>query len=280
MPPESASPTICPQCGTPAAGTPADGWLFCARCGASLDPTRCASCGADVSAGARFCRKCGAAVAAAATAASPSPQRERAAVLPWAFASIALVALLALVAGQSFNRKRSGQANLSQNTLPSAGLSFDPNAQTPVRASTDISRLSPQERADRLFNRVMQLATEGKTDSVQFFAPMAISAYQMIAPLNADQRYDMGRIAEVAGALPLARSQADSILREEPSHLLGLVLAARVATLDRDTGRLAQMERRLLSVERAELARALPEYQRHEADIMNALAQARRGSSR
>lgn len=161
--------------------------------------------------------------------------------------------------------------------MQQAGVGFDPS-QDPVRASTDISQLSPEERADRLFNRVMQLSTEGKTDSVRFFAPMGITAYQMIGTLNADQRYDLGRIAEVSGALPLARAQADSILLEQPSHLLGLVLAARVATLARDEAALRQVESRLLAVERAELARALPEYQRHEADIMNALAQARRGS--
>ena len=201
-------------------------------------------------------------------------------MLPWAFAAVALVALFAMLAGQGFNKKRGSSLDAPQNALPQAGLDFDPNAQAPVRASTDISQLSPEERADRLFNRVMQLNTEGKADSVRFFAPMAISAYQMIGRLNADQRYDMGRIAEVAGALPLARAQADSILREQPSHLLGLVLAARVATLDRDAARVRQMETRLLSVERTELSRGLPEYQRHEADIMSALAQARRGASR
>ena len=278
MPPETDSATICPQCGTPAAGSPADGWLFCARCGASLAPASCASCGADVAAGARFCRKCGAPVAAAAGGAAP--RREKASVLPWAFVAVALLALFALLAGEGFNRGDAGSGSEPENSLPLTGPAFDPNAQTPVRASTDISRLSPEERADRLFNRVMQLSTEGKTDSVRFFAPMAISAYQMIGPLNADQRYDMGRIAEVAGALPLARAQADSILREQPSHLLGLVLAARVATLDRNAARLRQVETRLLAVERSELARALPEYQRHEADIMSALAQARRSSSR
>lgn len=198
-------------------------------------------------------------------------------MLPWAVAAVAFVALFAMLAGQGFSRSRGAPA-ATQGGVPQAGMEFDPGAQAPVRASTDISQLSPEERADRLYNRVMQLSTEGKSDSVRFFAPMAISAYQMIGPLNADQRYDMGRIAEVAGALPLAAAQADSILSEQPSHLLGLVLAARVATLNKDTPRLRQVEARLLAVERAELARALPEYQRHEADIMSALAQARRGS--
>jgi len=270
------SPPVCKQCGTPAAGTSADGWLFCARCGSSLASSLCPGCSAEIAAGARFCRKCGTAVAG--VNAAPLATRREKSVLPWAIAAVAFVALFAMLAGKGFNRSQGSTLDAPQNALPQAGLDFDPNAQAPVRASTDISRLSNEERADRLFNRVMQLNTEGKADSVRFFAPMAISAYQMIGQLNDDQRYEMGRIAEVAGALPLARAQADSILREQPSHLLGLVLAARVATLDKDSARLRQVESRLLAVERAELARALPEYQRHEADIMSALAQARRGS--
>lgn len=272
MSPKTDSPLTCSQCGTPAAGTPADGWLFCARCGASLTQTSCASCGATIATGAKFCHKCGAPAGAASSAAQP--KKPAAEVMPWAVTAVAFVALIALLAGRGFNRQ-SGAA--APDDLAQGDLAFDP-AQTPIRASTDISRLSPEERADRLFNRVMLLSAEGKADSVRFFAPMAIAAYQQIAPLNADQRYDMGRIAEVSGALPLAKAQADSILREQPSHLLGLVLAARVATLERDTAALRRAESRLLAAERAELARALPEYQRHEADIMSALAQARRGA--
>lgn len=198
-------------------------------------------------------------------------------MLPWAVTAVAFVALLALLAGQGFSRRGAPAADVTAGAMPLDGLGFD-GSQAPVRASTDISQLSPEERADRLFNRVMQLASEDKIDSVRFFAPMAISAYQMIDQLNADQRYDLGRIAEVAGALPLARAQADTILAAQPSHLLGLVLAARVAALQRDDDALRRAEARLLSVERAELARGLPEYQRHEADIMSALAQARRGA--
>lgn len=272
MPPTTDSIATCPQCGTPAAGTPADGWLFCARCGASLAQARCSACGESISPGAKFCSRCGA-PAGPASPAGRASRRDNSALLPWAVTAVAFVALIALLAGQGFKPRRGDAAG----ALPPSGTAFDP-AQTPVRASTDISRLSPEERADRLFNRVMQLSAEGKTDSVRFFAPMAIGAYQMIGPLNADQRYDIGRIAEVSGALPLARAQADSILREQPSHLLGLVLAARVATLERNGPALRQAESRLLAAERAELARALPEYQRHESDIMSALAQARRGA--
>jgi len=120
------------------------------------------------------------------------------------------------------------------------------------------------------------LASQGKVDSVQFFAPMALTAYQMLSPLNADQRYDMGRIGEVAGALPLAKAQADTILRENPNHLLGLILEARLATLAGDTTQLHSYERRLMAAEKAELARKRVEYSRHQDDIVNALQQARK----
>jgi hypothetical protein len=140
----------------------------------------------------------------------------------------------------------------------------------------DISSMSPQERAERLFNRVMLLNSQGKADSVLFFAPMAISAYQMLTPMSSDQRYDLGRIAEVAGALPLAKAEADTILLENPNHLLGLILGARIATLAGDVPARKQLETKFLAVEKSELAKKLPEYDRHQDDITNSLANARR----
>jgi hypothetical protein len=184
-----------------------------------------------------------------------------------------------MAAGRGFNAKRSNTIDGSANALPQAGLDdrgavADPQ-QAGIRAP-DISSLSPQERADRLYNRVMLLATQGKLDSVQFFAPMALTSYQLLSPLNADQRYDMGRIGEVAGALPLAKAQADSILRENPNHLLGLILEARLALLAGDTTQLHSYERRLIAAEKGELAKKREEYTRHADDITSALQQARK----
>jgi hypothetical protein len=140
----------------------------------------------------------------------------------------------------------------------------------------DISQLTPQESADRLYNRVMLLAKQGKTDSVLFFAPMAISAYEMMSPLSADQRYDIGHIAEVAGALAMARAQADTILAGKPTHLLGLILGARVASLDRNEPARRAFDARILSVYAAEQAKGLPEYERHADEIAKAVSEARR----
>ncbi len=124
----------------------------------------------------------------------------------------------------------------------------------------------------------MALASQGKSDSVLFFAPMAISSYLMLAPMNADQRYDLGRVAEVSGALPLARAQADTILQQNPGHLLGLILASRVASLDKRAADQKALDARLLAGFQAEMAKRLPEYERHEDDINNAMTEVRRAA--
>ena len=122
----------------------------------------------------------------------------------------------------------------------------------------------------------MRLSSEGKTDSVKFFAPMALSVYQSLGPLDADLRYDFGRVAEVAGAAEIARAQADSILATDSTHLLGLVLGARAAQLRGDSAAARTFFRRLLAAEPSESAKKLPEYERHQGDILEALAEARR----
>src|SRR6476660_9947328 len=260
----------CPTCGADANGR------YCSSCGAPLAGATCAACSAELSPGAKFCHRCGTAVGAAA----PTATREsRTNALPWIVAALAFLALFAMAAGRGFNARRSNTVDGSQNALPQAGLDDRAGAsddQSGTIRAPDISSLSPQERADRLYNRVMLLATQGKVDSVQFFAPMALTAYQMLSPLNADQRYDMGRIGEVAGAFPLAKAQADSILRENPNHLLGLILEARLAVIAGDTTQLHSYERRLIAAQKSELATNRAEYARHQDDIATALQQARK----
>jgi len=267
--PDSPALRACPSCGALATGR------YCANCGAPLAGATCASCTAELGPGAKFCHRCGTAVGAGSSVSRDA----RTNALPWIVAALAFLALFAMAAGRGFNATRASTVDGSQNALPQAGLDdrgISTDDQAAGARAPDISSLSPQERADRLYNRVMLLATEGKIDSVQFFAPMALTAYQMLSPLNADQRYDMGRIGEVAGALPLAKAQADSILRENPNHLLGLILAARLATLAGDTARLHSYERRLIAAQKGELARKRDEYVRHQDDITNGLQQARK----
>jgi hypothetical protein len=140
----------------------------------------------------------------------------------------------------------------------------------------DISSMSPEERADRLFNRVMSYASNGKADSAAFFAPMAMSAIESLSPLGAHGRYDLGLIALVAGDNAKAAAQADTILKERPTHLLGLSLAARAAEARGDAAAAKAFRDRLVAAEKSERAAGLQEYSDHDADLRTALDEARK----
>jgi hypothetical protein len=97
----------------------------------------------------------------------------------------------------------------------------------------------------------------------------------MLGPLNNDQRYDLGRIAAVSGDEAVAHAQADSILAQQPKHLLGLLLAADAARLRGDQRADASYMKQFVNAAPTERARQLPEYQQHVAEIDNRLARAR-----
>lgn len=271
----SRNPTPSPTAGSDPAATPESGTScsacgavstgkFCSNCGAPLAGATCGSCSAPLTPGARFCHRCG----TPAGTDNPAAERTFASAVPWAVAGIALVSLIALAAGQRFGRGPTDAASPSDaaaaNAAPFAGATG--NGPAP-----DISKLSPAEAAVRLYNRVMGAYERGQRDTVQLFAPMAITAYQMIGPLDLDQRYDMGRIAAVSGDEPVARAQADTILAKHPNHLLGLILAADAARLRKDAAGARTYHEKFVAAAPAERAKKLPEYIAHEHDITNVL---------
>lgn len=228
----------------------------------------CAHCGTPMREGARFCHRCGAARDGSAPPAARPPGAGVApaanALLPWAIAGIAMLSLLGFIVGSQWRR-----------TPPTAAAPFA-DAAAGGRAP-DISRMSPQERADRLFDRVMTYVSAGKSDSVLFFAPMAIQSFEALAPLDAHRRYDLGLLGVVSGDDVLARAQADSILLGQPSHLLGLILGMRAAGLQRDTVARRGYAERFLASLTSERAKRLPEYADHEPDIEAAIREAEEG---
>jgi hypothetical protein len=229
-------------------------------------PRFCSDCGTALNQGARFCHNCGVALhgrAGAVTTAAPQPAAGGAPkALVWGVPTLAVIALIVITAMQS-------------------GTSTDPNsagANTPLDGGAmrapDISSMSPEERADRLFNRIMLLSSDGKRDSVEWFAPMARGALEALAPLDLHRRYDLGLIELVSGNVTAASAQADTILAQRPTHLLGLILAARAAdTRSAKSG--STFWRRLVAAESSERARGLPEYADHDREIVDAVAQAR-----
>lgn len=141
-----------------------------------------------------------------------------------------------MLAGRGFSAKRGSTVDAPQNALPQAGLD-DRGAGMGegggMPRGPDISQMSPQEMANRLFNRIMTLSAQGKQDSVAFFAPMAIQAYQNLPTRSIQDRYSLGLIALTAGAVPLAKAQADTILKEHPGDSLGTSLAAQVEKMSK-----------------------------------------------
>ena len=136
--------------------------------------------------------------------------------------------------------------------------------------------MSPSERANRLYVRVMQYAEAGHTDSVVRFAPMVLAAHDMLQDPSDDERYHFGRAAEVIGSVAIAKAQADTLLQHSPNSLLGLLLAARVARLEQRTSIARELDRRLLAALDRELATGNADYENHRAEIDRAVADARR----
>ncbi|MEX2181270.1 MAG: zinc ribbon domain-containing protein [Gemmatimonadaceae bacterium] len=237
-------------------------------------PRFCERCGASLSASANFCPNCGFALTASAfqtpargaasgPASSPAsgpasgPASSVVRALPWIIPSAAVVAVIAF-------------AIASGRPDPQAG----PMAGGFSGAASDISQLSGDERVDRLFNRVMAAASEGKMDTVAFFAPMAVMSFQALAPLTPHRRYDLGLIYLVSGEPALARAEADTILAGAPRHLLGLALAMRSARAAGDDAARQRFAARFLQALPSERTRDVPEYVDHETDIIEATAEA------
>lgn len=172
-----------------------------------------------------------------------------------------LVVLAAFIAGQRF----------AGGSADGGGAAPSVSSGRPLGTAPDISNMSPQEAASRLFDRVMRYSTEGKADSAALFAPMAILAYERVGPLDAHARYDVGTISVAIGDAAAAAAQADTILRQNPSHLLGLILAAKAAELAKDPAGVGRFRSRLAAAASAERAKGLSEYTDHQRDIDDAL---------
>jgi predicted RNA-binding Zn-ribbon protein involved in translation (DUF1610 family) len=263
--PQERSATKCPRCGEAAAGR------FCAACGAALGEVACPTCGHAVAPGALFCPDCGSRVAGGA---SPLADH-RSDHLPRLVGAAALIALVAFTAGVMTGRRSAGDPGAAE---PSAGLTAGQEpaagaAGSGAASATDISAMSPEERASRLFNRVMTYSEQGKLDSARVFAPMAIQAYESLTPVDAHTHYDIGILSVATGDVARARAEADTILAGRPNHLLGLVLAIRAADLAGDSVAEARFRRRLVAAAPTERT-ALKEYAEHARDIDETLKKA------
>ena len=211
----------------------------------------CHACGTPLSEGARYCHKCGASTSSQGNDGWRSG-------LPWGIAGLAVGALLAVLL------MRGGRGGAVASVTASGGAPFAGGAPAAgVMAAPDISQMSPEERAQRLFDRVMRLGEEGKNDSMQFFIPMALGAYQQLPALSLDSHFDIGLLRLASGDVPAALAEADTIRRQVPTHLFAAVLRARAFQSQNDARGARQAYLDFLKNELAERSRGRPEYEEH-----------------
>lgn len=243
--------TVCPECGKHASGN------FCQNCGAQLGGKFCTECGGPIRGS--FCNQCGAPAkgggqarvrsGGAAAPAGNDSDLLRSQNLPWWIAGIAAFAVIFVL----------GWNVIRTNQLEARGQGAAPAAVPTV----DLSQMSPRQRADELFNRVMGASEAGDTLTVGQFMPMALQAYEAARPLDADGLFHLGLLHRIAGAYDTSLAVALEMLEAEPNHILALEVAGEAAAAMGDDAAAAAYFQRILDSYDTEIGRPLPEYEGH-----------------
>lgn len=274
------SPVACRACGAAVSGK------FCSECGTPVGPVRCAGCDAELSPGAKFCHRCGRAVAPASgaspggagtrhpTAPAPPPPGTSTDRTAWIAAGLVILVALGAIVWHVVRGEPAPAGGAAAASAPPGLTSPGLGGQAP-----DISQMSPRERFDRLFNRVMTAAEQGDTTTVVNFTPMAIGAYTQLDSVNVDARYHAAVLHAQVGEFPAARALADTILREVPGHLFGHVIRGEVARLEGDQATLARAHREFLASYDAEMAANRVEYLEHGPVLQRFRTEAVAGSA-
>lgn len=207
---------------------------FCSGCGAPRSGAFCASCGA---------------AAGGATRRSRHPGRL------WAAGGFLLLAVSALIL--TVRRERSRAVPAAESI---------PGAATESESPPDLSTMTPRERFDRLYNRVMRAAEQGDSATVLRFSPMAFAAYEQLDTVDADARYHAAVLrlhvqSDTAAALRLA----DTILQQHPRHLFGFLVRGMAGRLVGDDRLLRRATADFLAAWDAEIKAGRPEYRDHQA---------------
>lgn len=236
--------TPCPSCGVPGSGA------FCASCGTARGVRHCSGCGRAIAAGERFCSGCGA-PAAGSGAGAPGPAG-RMGTPGWAYLLAGIVVLgVVLVAVWAGAEKAPPAAAATSSASPQGAEAID------------LSTMTPRERFDRLYDRVMRASEGGDEATVTQFSPMALAAYTQLDSIDTDARYHAAMIRMHTGDLPGAAALADTIRTTMPTHLFSYVIHGTLARQRGDQDRLRQEQATFLQHYQPEMALERPEYAQH-----------------
>lgn len=250
----------CPTCHAEAGGK------FCSNCGAALSGATCRVCSAPLTPGARFCHLCGSALGARAAGARTN-------TVPWIIAAVTAAVLVVVLVARAGGPGGPNAPPIAPLTTGGAGAGM---------ATTDLSSMTPRERADRLFDRIMRAVSRGDSGEVRFFTPMALQAYALLGQLDPDARYHVALIQAEADDLAAVAAQADSLEAASPRHLFVSMLRAEVAERRGSPAEVRRWHRRFLDLYDAEVATGRQEYRDHQnaLDAFRQQAQGTPGSSR
>ena len=209
----------------------------------------CPSCGAATLSEARFCHDCGASLEGGPNGGKWSAGR----LAGWgAVAGLIAVAVFAVV---TFSEREGAPPTWATpptpmfNTLP------------------DLSRMTPREAADRLFNRIMMASEQGNRAEAQRFVPMAVQAYGALPALDRDARYHLALIHGVADDRANAGQQIAALRQGAPNHLLALMLEHETAVRSGDRAAVSRVLAAFAAAYDTEIATGRPEYEAHRNTI-------------
>jgi hypothetical protein len=210
-------------------------------------PSFCSSCGAPASG--RYCSNCGKPLA-------PGAAAHRTGVpVPWVIGAglLALAAVGLLV----WDGRAPDPVPVPVASAATAGTGAPP----------DLSTMTPRERFDRLFNRIMTAAETGDTAEVARFLPMATMAYAQLDTVNIDARYHMAMLSVQGGDARAALAQADSIAAAAPRHLFAYLIREAEAARRGDDEAVRAARQGFLAAYDQEIALERVEYAEHRTAI-------------
>ena len=178
--------------------------------------------------------------------------------IPWLIAGVALAASLAMLLVMVARNSKGAAAQPE-----GAGVEQPQAGEIPP----DISNMSPRERFNSLYNRVMRAAQSGDEATVTRFTPMALMAYAQLDSIDADARYHAALLKVHTGEVNGTRALADTILARDPGHLFGYVVRGTVARFRKDEKELNRAYAGFLKRYDQEIKLARPEYSEHRTSL-------------
>ena len=182
---------------------------------------------------------------------------------PWLYVGGGLVLALVFALGIQVGRRSAQTPAATEGGAPQAAPEAGPSGTPP-----DLSNMSPRERFDRLFDRVMRAASSGDMATVQRFSPMALQAYAMLDSADADARFDAATIELHTGDVAGATALADTLVKKYPKHLFGWMLKATVGRFRGDSAGAKAATAQFVRHYTEEMAAGRPEYTTHQQAIV------------